>query len=174
MMTNTQSPRRIENTEVAKLIRKDLKRAFPGAKFSVRTQKYSGGSSIHVNWTDGPTKGKVESLVGHYKGANFDGMQDMKIYHDEVVFSENGPELVSYGNDFLFFNRNLSDEGEAKVIEEIARKNPWREFDESFSSEILNDDVAAFAPPDGSGVGFYGFFYRGCNIIHYYSAFMDL
>ena len=35
--------------EIAKLIRQQLKREFPRCKFSVRTQYYSGGSSISAN-----------------------------------------------------------------------------------------------------------------------------
>lgn len=88
---------RLAPKEVAKIARKELKEAFPGVKFSVRTSLYAGGSSIDVRWTDGPTKDEVGQVAGHLKGADFDGMQDLKIYRN------NG-----YGNDFIFFNRDFS------------------------------------------------------------------
>lgn len=63
--------------ETAKLVRKALKREFPGVKFSVRSRVYSGGASIRVRWTDGPTESDVKAVAGVYAGGGFDGMIDM-------------------------------------------------------------------------------------------------
>ena len=60
--------------ETAKLIRRDLREAFPGVKFSVRSDTYSGGASIDIRWTDGPRTAKVEPITERYQGAGFDGM----------------------------------------------------------------------------------------------------
>lgn len=68
----------ISSTETAKLIRAQLKARFPRATFSVRTSKYSGGSSIDVSWTDGPTQSLVESIIQPFAGSGFDGMTDYK------------------------------------------------------------------------------------------------
>lgn len=38
----------LSTTEIAKLVRKDLKATFPGLKFSVTTAYFSGGSSIAI------------------------------------------------------------------------------------------------------------------------------
>ena len=100
--------RHITTVETAKLIRTTLRASFPGVRFSVRSDSYAGGSSIRVRWTDGPTEDQVESLIGHYKGSTFDGMTDMKSYHDTLVMTENGPELVWYGADHVFVDRDLS------------------------------------------------------------------
>lgn len=70
------SPRFVGAVEVAKLIRPQLKEHFPDTKFSVRTQKYSGGASINVGWLDGPSEESVRAVVGPYQGARFDGMVD--------------------------------------------------------------------------------------------------
>jgi len=98
--------KRIEETEVAKMIRNILKEQFPGTKFSVKTHKYSGGSSIDVKYTDGPAKSNVEHYIAHFEGATFDGMQDLKEYHDSTL---NG-ELVRFANDFLFIERDYSEQ----------------------------------------------------------------
>jgi hypothetical protein len=63
--------------ETAKLIRAQLKKRFPKTKFSVVSKTYSGGASITVKWTDGPTAKLVESVTSAYAGGGFDGMIDM-------------------------------------------------------------------------------------------------
>lgn len=68
----------IDTVEIAKMIRKELKEKVPGIKFSVRSDKYSGGSSIDVSWPDGPTEKEIEKIVGKYNGSGFDGMIDLK------------------------------------------------------------------------------------------------
>ena len=57
--------RYISTTETAKIIRQELAKAFPGIKFSVKSKSYSGGSSIDVGWTDGPTPKMVEIGRAH-------------------------------------------------------------------------------------------------------------
>lgn len=64
----------------AKNIRTELKRAFPGVKFSVRSESYSGGNAVRVSWTDGPTSQQVEKITGKYSGGSFDGMTDCYNY----------------------------------------------------------------------------------------------
>ncbi len=63
--------------ETAKLIRKAIKREFPGVKFSVRSKTYSGGASIRVDWIDGPRQKAVEAVAGAFAGGRFDGMIDL-------------------------------------------------------------------------------------------------
>jgi hypothetical protein len=63
--------------ETAKLIRAQLKTAFPAVKFSVRSSSYSGGCSVNVKWTDGPTVDEVEPVAKMFQGRRFDGMIDM-------------------------------------------------------------------------------------------------
>jgi len=67
-------------TLAASNIRAELKRAFPGVKFSVRSDKFSGGDSIDVSWTDGPTTEQVRAIVNKYKAGSFDGMTDCYDY----------------------------------------------------------------------------------------------
>jgi len=64
----------------AKNMRAELKRAFPGVEFAVRTSKYSGGDSVRVSWTDGPTREQVDQIAKKYAGGSFDGMTDCYDY----------------------------------------------------------------------------------------------
>ena len=100
---------RFSCAETAKLLRQALKSNFPGIKFSVRSSTYSGGASIRVEWFDGPTKKEVEKVTTLYTGATFDGMQDLKTYHDTFLTNADGEtRQVHFGADFIFTDRNYS------------------------------------------------------------------
>lgn len=58
-------------------IRKSLKKAFPGIKFSVTSESYSMGNSVNVSWTDGPMHKLVDAIVNMYRYGRFDGIQDL-------------------------------------------------------------------------------------------------
>lgn len=68
----------------AKNCRIELKAAFPGVKFSVRTSRFSGGDSIDVQWTDGPTSDQVSSIVDRYSAGHFNGLDDSYNYSDSA------------------------------------------------------------------------------------------
>ncbi|MCP1674465.1 hypothetical protein J2T57_001567 [Natronocella acetinitrilica] len=56
-------------------LRKELRRQFPGVKFSVRKSDYG---TIRVDWTDGPTHRQVREITDRHVSASFDGMQDLE------------------------------------------------------------------------------------------------
>ena len=100
--------------ETAQLVRAALKAAFPGVKFSVRSSVYSGGASVDVNWTDGPTAKEVERVAHRFAGATFDGMIDLKSYHTSTL---NG-HRVHFGADFVQCQRDVS----ADLLRECAER----------------------------------------------------
>ena len=98
--------------ETAKLVRQALKVVFPGIKFSVRSNTYSGGASIDVGWFNGPTENEVKKITDRYEGADFDGMIDRKTYHTSTLIAEDGTaRKVHHGADFIFTNRHYSFSG---------------------------------------------------------------
>lgn len=58
-------------------IKAELTAAFPDIKFSVRSESFSGGNSVHIGWTDGPTTRQVEAISGKYQYGHFNGMEDI-------------------------------------------------------------------------------------------------
>ena len=132
-------------SDTAKLVRKALKREFPGVKFSVRSSVYSGGASINVKWIDGPLQAQVKSVVSAYAGGDFDGMIDLK-YSVETWLCPDGSavpaysggtegsrgsdpgyayappspdaQLVQFGAKYIFTNRSDSREALEQAIEE--------------------------------------------------------
>ena len=99
-----QPTRYVSCVDTAKLVRRDLRTAFPGIKFSVRSDQYAGGAAIRVEWTDGPTDDAVTKVVKPYQGATFDGMTDSKDYVTVVV--DGVP--THYGADWITTTRELS------------------------------------------------------------------
>ena len=135
--------------ETAKLIRKALKEKFPKEKFSVRSSVYAGGASIDVGWTDGVAYEGVNDLIKQFAGAGFDGMIDYKFYKDHWILPDGSVVLarsegssctggynpsvknekphqdakkVSFGADYVFANRTISEEVMEKVAKTIAKK----------------------------------------------------
>lgn len=52
----------IDDVEAAKFLRKELREKFPGVEFSVRTK----GNSIRVDYVDGPTQDKINTITRKY------------------------------------------------------------------------------------------------------------
>lgn len=71
----------------AQAIRKELKVAYPNTKFHVRSENYSGGNSIHVDYIqtlEAPREKEVKTLLSKYEGGHFDVMTDMYEYKSDV------------------------------------------------------------------------------------------
>ena len=85
----------------AKLVRKALKDAFPGTKFSVRSETYSMGAAIRVSYGPGPGVDQVKAVTDQFRGAAFDSMNDCMTYKTHVL---DGRE-VQFGADFITVER---------------------------------------------------------------------
>jgi hypothetical protein len=115
-------------SETAKLVRDALKKRFPGQKFSVRSNSYSGGASIDVEYAGNIQEKDVKRVVEAYEGARFDAMVDLKtnvehwlmpdgtvkIASKESTYGSEridiprpskDAELVSFGADYIFVKR---------------------------------------------------------------------
>lgn len=99
----------------AKRIRKILKKEFPGVKFSVRSEKYSGGSSVYVSWTDGPMTEAVDSKIMFLKSASFDGMIDLESHSPVPGMDENGELIDIVGAKYISTSRTMTPEYKAKL-----------------------------------------------------------
>ncbi len=100
----------------AKNLRTEFKRAYPGVAFSVRTSKYSGGNSVDISWTDGPTSAQVKRIAHKYAGGHFDGMTDSYEY-------KRSPWTELFGEArYVFCNREYSDRMVASVITRVCNR----------------------------------------------------
>jgi len=83
---------------VASNLRIELKAAFPGVKFTVR----SDYNSVRIGWIDGPTTDAVKEFTGKYEAGHFDGMDDSYHY-------SRSPFTNVYGSaKYIFENRSHS------------------------------------------------------------------
>lgn len=100
-MITAAQPRYLTVTETARIIRLALKKQFPSIKFSVRSEKYSMGASIHISWNDGPRENEVKAITDGFEGASFDGMNDLQSYCDCWLLPDGTAQLAarpeSYG-----------------------------------------------------------------------------
>jgi len=94
----------------AKNARIELKAAFPGVKFSVKTSRFSGGDSMTARWTDGPTSGQVDTIIGKYAAGRFNGQDDSYSYTADAWNAAFGDAK------FVSTNRDLSDMAVASAI----------------------------------------------------------
>lgn len=71
------------HAEAAKMMKRELNKKFSCTKFKVKSDSFSGGTSIHVEWDNGPTNEKVEEIVSKYQYGHFDGMTDCYEYSNK-------------------------------------------------------------------------------------------
>lgn len=83
-------------------LKKELTKAFPGIKFSVR----SDHNSIRIGWIDGPTSKQVEAVSNKYEDGRFDGMTDCHEY-DHSAYGE-AVDLVLGRATYVFPSRSNS------------------------------------------------------------------
>jgi hypothetical protein len=114
--------------DTAKLVRAALKETFPGVKFSVRSSVYSGGASIDVSYTDGPSASQVEAVAQAFQGAYFDGMTDYKGSNYNTLDGQ----AVRFGADFIFVKRNFTAPTLTGVVVQVCNYY-------GFDNEILID-----------------------------------
>lgn len=116
----------------AKLIRQELKLAYPNIKFRVTCKTYSGGDSVDIYWSNGMPEIVILKLVSKYKYGHFDGMTDMYNYDN----CNSGLPQVKY----IFCNREI-DESIHKAIFEAWRLNHvgWENLDNmyEYSEEFM-------------------------------------
>lgn len=84
--------RTLSNGEVAKIVRRELRAAFPATTFRVVQARGSMVSTIRVRWLDGPSVSAVRAIVGKFDQKGFDGMTDSTFYRDPVSYAG---ELIS-------------------------------------------------------------------------------
>lgn len=105
-------PRRSGAAECATAIREELKAAFPGVKFTVKSSNFAGGDSVSIHWEDGPTSREVEAITGKYQKGDFNGMEDIYEYKE----NHSGP-----GAKYVTESRSMSEATRAACMPDAER-----------------------------------------------------
>ena len=131
-------------TETAKLIRADLKVAFPGCKFSVRTSRYSGGQSLGVTAIYGVFAMLValrpEGDLDQY-GRDFDILEANAELEEKISAIINVYNRKDIDSMTDYFNVSFYDRVDLEPIRDAQRKALQEMREESKAVEAVNTDV---------------------------------
>ncbi|EIY4766804.1 methyltransferase [Vibrio cholerae] len=134
--------------EVAINLRAELKKHWPGHKFSVRGDRGGYSSCIRVSWTDGPTKQQVEEILDRYQGGSFNGMTDC---YDH----ESTPFTTVFGSvDYLFFERDKSEELIEQAISKVKEEHPNADSAEVTAANYKKGALYCISPVLGGSSNF--------------------
>ncbi|MFN2344768.1 MAG: LPD29 domain-containing protein, partial [Dermatophilaceae bacterium] len=127
---NTQLTHRVVNystKETAAAMRKALKAAWPGVKFSVTMSRGTGHGWLHVNYVDGPLESEVRGLCYGFQSSQFSGMDDSYHSVDSTLYAEPDGSLVEYRFSCCGVNtsRDYSPEAEAWAKSVAVRGSHW-------------------------------------------------
>ena len=123
-------------TDVAKIIRKELKTKFPETKFSVRSSKYSMGSSIHIDWDNGPTEDQIKKIVMKYESKGFDGMIDLEFYYYHYMLPDG--TIEKHGSEGTSRSRGVYPDWEKDLPEGAVKVNLSSGY--IFTDRTVTDD----------------------------------
>ena len=105
-------------TLAAHNIRVLLKEQFPKVKFSVKSDRFSGGDAIDIRWTDGPNTKAVEKIADQFEAGSFNGQEDIYEYAHSVFRDLFGDAK------YIHCHRDISD---ALLSQAIAAEYPGAE-----------------------------------------------
>jgi hypothetical protein len=133
-------------------IRRELRAAFPGVKFSVRVARGSMLSAVDVRWTDGPSESDVAEITGKYRLGRFDGMTDC-YEHSDAIFPRlfGGAQYVSCRRDET---SHAPEDTDGDTVEEIvldASTLPagcLPDLDDDYRTDASSPDLVATPCPD--------------------------
>ncbi|WP_130735518.1 LPD29 domain-containing protein [Flavobacterium sp. J27] len=108
------------------LIKKYLKEKY-NIKASVRSDFYSGGSSLHVSYVMGPESNMVESELKRLQYGRFDGMTDMYNYNDKAFngIVLDGYRLYEYK--YVFVDQDLTENFKVRLATVLSQEINYKD-----------------------------------------------
>lgn len=111
------------------LVKKLLKEKL-NLEVSVRSESYTGGSSINVSWNLGADEKEVEKLIGELSFGTFDGMTDCAGSRETVPVIVDGFHLATFRH--LFARQEMSEDFKFKLVKFVSDN---MKFDGAFPLE---------------------------------------
>jgi hypothetical protein len=135
MTTLTENLTSIPASTVARTVRKELKKAFPGVQFRVSGRRSAwllSEGTVYVGWTDGPKKQEVQEIVGRFEGIKL--TMDYAGYWDAEPI-DNG-DGTYYGVGTVESCRSYSDEAKQAAAQKMV---------EAMGASSVDDLIANFS-----------------------------
>ena len=129
-------------------LRRELKRAFPTIKFTVKSESYSMGCSIRAGWTDGPTGKAVEAITDKYQYGNYDYYTDCAGIKDNTVHSD-----TFGGAKHVFAERTVSEDLREAVRVAVEANTGGNPEDWETGEAIRRETNRALSATDLTGKG---------------------
>lgn len=133
----------LSRTESIKLLKKTLRKEFPGVKFSVRGDRGTAYGWANIKWTDGPTEAMVKSIASPFATQGFDGMTDSTYSTGNTLYAQvdkdGGLEEVASGISQFSLHRDYSigDGGRMLFYDQVLPPTgPMPSFDEAIRKGI--------------------------------------
>ncbi|MGJ9414420.1 LPD29 domain-containing protein [Aeromicrobium sp. CF4.19] len=148
-----------DTKETATALRKALREAFPGVRFSVRMARGSAYGWLGVAYVDGPTWEAVRAITNGFQSSYFDGMDDGYHQIEPTLYSRPDGSLyeIRWGCRGVNVTRDYSPEA-TSWAEGVAVRgsrwwpigvDAWRDDQEYASRDLLSGiDLTAGYPTD--------------------------
>lgn len=123
-----------DTRKTTSLIKKYLKEKF-GIDCRVKSEYYSGGSSLNIWYDFGPSEKEVEADIKRLQYGSFDGMTDMYNYGDEA---ENGIILDGYRLNeykYVFVSREIPKSFYVTLAKLVSQKDKFNDVPEFNGNE---------------------------------------
>lgn len=121
--------------EVARMLRREVRRRFPKHRLSVRCGHPAGTGGITITWEDGPTTEEVRRMV-----TSFEAVEGTPILLS--VPGRTMPALVHFHCGAIDLSRTVTDRRVAEHITAVAHENPGL-----LPAEVASRIVAAVGDP---------------------------
>lgn len=109
-------------------VREELRRTFPGHKFSVKSESFAGGNAIDVHWSMGPTYEEVSKITNKYMAGTFDGMTDSYNY-DHTGYSDAVSQVLGQ---IKYLHPHRNDGGSFEIIAKALCERQGVEYRERY------------------------------------------
>jgi len=132
----------IPTKDVAALLRKELRAAFPGVKFSVRCVTGTASAWINVTYDDGPTWPQVDAITRKFQGRTFNSQTDSYDDNGTALIAGDGDKLpteVWYSCDGIITTRNYTAAGHLAAQRVIREDSSMRHLVLCDEHGTLND-----------------------------------
>lgn len=104
----TTTTRTLTVKETAAALRKALKAAFPGVKFSVVMSRGTAYGWMSCSWTDGPRTEDVNAICAMHTDRSWNGMTDSYDSTNGAAVTENG-QVITFSCCGINTHRHISD-----------------------------------------------------------------
>ena len=128
--------------QCAAAIRKDLKQAFPGVKFSVTSSSFSGGNAVDVRYFDAVLVEGVRNIVDKYQYGTFNGMEDIYEYTNR---RDDIPQVM-----YAMVHRRMSQEVKKAIATKLFEKFQVATVEDFMSTKMIHiaENYSLYAPSE--------------------------